>query len=97
MRLSAIEQSVIINAIKLQDGGAAVYLFGSRTDDRAKGGDIDILIISDKIKLTEKIKIRASIFNTILEQKLDLVVKKDFQDPFVQYLNHYLRVDMAIT
>ena len=90
MRLSATEQSAIINAIKIQDGGAAVYLFGSRTDDRAKGGDIDILIISNKIKLTEKIKIRASIFNAIPEQKIDLVVKKDFQDPFVQYIYNSL-------
>lgn len=90
MRLSATEQSAIINAIKLQDGAAGIYLFGSRTDDRAKGGDIDILVISDKITLTEKIKIRAAIFNTIPEQKIDLVVKKDFQDVFVQYIYNSL-------
>ena len=90
MRLSPTEESAIIKAIKKQDAAAAIYLFGSRTDDGAKGGDIDILIISDKIQLTEKIKIRASIFTDIPEQKIDLIVKNGFQDPFVQYISNSL-------
>ena len=90
MRLSPTEQAAIINAIKKQDAAAAIYLFGSRTDDRAKGGDIDILIISSKIQLTEKIKIKASIFTEIPEQKIDLVVKNGFEDSFVQYIYNSL-------
>ena len=91
MRLSEKEISAIKNNILLIDSQAKVYLFGSRTNDAAKGGDIDVLVISDKIGFTEKLKIRAGIFNEIEEQKLDLVVKKDFNDVFVRIIENDLQ------
>ncbi|MEO8859905.1 MAG: nucleotidyltransferase domain-containing protein [Ginsengibacter sp.] len=86
MRLSAKEISTIKNAVLLFDPKAQMYVFGSRIHDGAKGGDIDILVISEKIGFAEKIKIRTLIFEEIEEQKLDLVVKKDFNDLFVKLI-----------
>ncbi len=86
MRLSEKEISAIKNNILNFDQDAKIYLFGSRTNDKAKGGDIDVLVISDKIGFNEKLKIRTGIFKEIEEQKLDLVVKKDFNDVFVKMI-----------
>lgn len=86
MRLTKKEISAIKNNILSFDQDAKIYLFGSRVNDLAKGGDIDLLVISDKIGFTEKIKIKTKIFKEIEEQKLDLVVKKDFNDVFVQMI-----------
>ena len=91
MRLSEKEISAIKNNILNFDQDAKIYLFGSRTNDKAKGGDIDVLVISDKIGFNEKLKIRTGIFKEIEEQKLDLVVKKDFNDVFVKMIEHHLQ------
>lgn len=91
MRLSQKEIASIKTNILNFDGNAKIYLFGSRTNDKAKGGDIDILVISDKIGFTEKTKIRMGIFKEIEEQKLDLVVKKDFSDTFVKMIKQDLQ------
>lgn len=86
MRLTQNEISVIKKSVLNVDSQAKIYLFGSRVNDFAKGGDIDILVISGKIGFAEKIKIRLSIFKNIEERKLDLVVKKDFNDTFVKMI-----------
>ncbi len=53
-----------------------LYLFGSRTDDSKKGGDIDLLVVTkhkdDVVKL--KSAIRKKIFEHIPEQKIDITV-----------------------
>ena len=86
MRLTQNEISVIKKSVLNVDPQAKIYLFGSRVNDLAKGGDIDILVISGKIGFAEKIEIRLSIFKNIEERKLDLVVKKDFNDTFVKMI-----------
>lgn len=91
MRLSKKEISAIKNNILNFDQNAKIYLFGSRVNDNAKGGDIDVLVISDKIGFNEKMKIRTGIFNEIEEQKLDLVVKKDLEDVFVKMIEQDLQ------
>lgn len=91
MRLSQNEISAIKKNVLHFDSDAKIYLFGSRTDDKAKGGDIDVLVISDKIGFTEKTKIRLGIFKEIEEQKLDLVVKNDFSDTFVKMIKQDLQ------
>jgi predicted nucleotidyltransferase len=55
MRLAPNEHEMIRAAIHQQDALAAVYLFGSRADDRARGGDIDLLVLSQKINLLMKL------------------------------------------
>lgn len=53
---------------------AVVYLFGSRVDDRKKGGDIDLMILSaKKIGWKEKARIKWGYFEKFGEQKMDIV------------------------
>jgi len=54
MRLHETERHAIIQSVRSVDPDAAVYLFGSRADDTAKGGDIDLLVLSRKINLMTK-------------------------------------------
>ena len=53
---------------------AAVYLIGSRINDKLKGGDIDILVIGKK-ELTgqEKRNIKIAFYKEFGEQKIDIV------------------------
>ena len=90
MRLTEKEIQVIRKHVLHADPHAKIYLFGSRTNDLAKGGDIDLLVISNKIGFTDKTKIRVGIFSEIEEQKLDLVVKKDFNDTFIKVIEPQL-------
>jgi len=49
MRLKSWEVEAIRDEIRSLDGAAEVYLFGSRVDDKARGGDIDLLVVSQRI------------------------------------------------
>lgn len=84
MRISDKEKLVILEAVRRLDPDADIYLFGSRTDDLKKGGDIDILIFSKRLTFEDKIRIKAGLFEKIEEQKIDLVIAKDSHDPFVR-------------
>ena len=53
---------------------ANVYLFGSRIDDGRKGGDVDILVLSNpKLNWDEVSQIRRRFWEQFGFQKLDLV------------------------
>lgn len=84
MRLKEFEQSAIIATVKSLDAEARVYLFGSRVDDRKKGGDIDLLVMSDRLGGDAKRAIRIKLFELLGEQKIDLIVAADDTDPFVR-------------
>ena len=45
MRLSRSHEIAIVKIVSDLDAFASVYLYGSRTLDSEKGGDIDLLII----------------------------------------------------
>ena len=49
MRLSPAELQIISQIMHQEDAEAEVYLYGSRVDDNAKGGGIDLLVLSHKI------------------------------------------------
>jgi predicted nucleotidyltransferase len=86
MRLSLQEKEAILIAINKIDPTAKVFLFGSRTNDTQKGGDIDLLIISDTINFSTKLDILTEIKIKIGDQKIDLILKKNTDlenDPFV--------------
>ena len=91
MRISEIEKTTIVNAILEKDKNAQIFLFGSRTDDFKKGGDIDILVQSDEIGLLEIVKIKSTIFKNIPEQKIDLLVSKSNEtNHFVDFISNQL-------
>lgn len=82
MRLAEEERSAICEAITQADAEAQIYLFGSRADDSALGGDIDLLVLSAKIHLIEKLDILAKLHRKLGERKIDLSVYPDTSRPF---------------
>ncbi|MCE9550640.1 MAG: nucleotidyltransferase domain-containing protein [Betaproteobacteria bacterium] len=84
MRLHENERHAIIQSIRSVDPDAAVYLFGSRVDDTAKGGDIDLLVLSRKINLMKKLAILAQLHQQLGDQKIDLAVYADLSMPFAR-------------
>lgn len=71
MRLSTLQKNALDNAIK--DVAGEVYLFGSRTDDSKKGGDVDILVFSEENPLNLSMKVQAEYFKKC-EEDIDVVV-----------------------
>jgi len=80
MRLSLLEASSLVSALSAIVVGMpwALYLFGSRTNDALKGGDIDLLVILE----TEEAWAFVSGFKTSIliamkervgDQRIDLV------------------------
>ena len=84
MRLKDSEQFAIISTVKCLDKNARVYLFGSRVDDTKKGGDIDLLIMSNSLTREDKRTIKIKLNEPLGEQKIDLVLAADDSDPFVK-------------
>jgi predicted nucleotidyltransferase len=82
MRLSESERQAILGAIGAQDPQADVYLFGSRVDDDARGGDIDLLVLSRRIDLMAKLDILGDLHRRLGERKIDLCVYPDLEQPF---------------
>ena len=76
MRLSAIEASAIREEIGRLDPQAEVYLYGSRVDDAARGGDVDLLVVSDTLGFRDILCLRRRILDRIGWQQLDLVVRR---------------------
>ncbi len=79
MRVKKIQTEFLKKSIKDYLPDAAVYLIGSRANDKLRGGDIDILVIAEK-KLTgqDKRNIKLSFYKKFGEQKVDIVsFKKD--------------------
>jgi predicted nucleotidyltransferase len=87
MRLSEREREAIKAAVAVLDRKARVYLYGSRVDDSLRGGDIDLLVVSDTLDFSDKIALLADIKCRIGEQKIDLTIKKPVElegDVFVR-------------
>jgi len=87
VRLSNKIIEAINDTILSFDDEAKIRLFGSRTDTSARGGDIDLLILSDKIEKEEISRIKFHIFKLIGERKIDMVLsKKEIINPFVKII-----------
>ena len=84
MRLSEFEQSIILKVIRDIDPNAEIRLFGSRIDDDKKGGDIDLLVISDKLTFRDKITITGRLKNYLGERKIDVIVTKELSTAFLK-------------
>ncbi|MEI8161996.1 MAG: nucleotidyltransferase domain-containing protein [Betaproteobacteria bacterium] len=84
MRLKEDERQAILGTICAQDPQADVYLFGSRVNDGARGGDIDLLVLSRRIDLMAKLDILGNLHRRIGDRKIDLVVYPDLDQPFAR-------------
>ncbi|MCM2282303.1 MAG: nucleotidyltransferase domain-containing protein [Bdellovibrionaceae bacterium] len=74
MRISDKERQIIVAEIQKLDERAEVWLFGSRLDDLLKGGDIDLVVVSEKIGFSEKLDLLVNIKMQVGDQKIDLHV-----------------------
>jgi predicted nucleotidyltransferase len=98
MRITTVEKQILVEAVKKADADAELWIFGSRTDDSKKGGDIDIAILSPKIDRMKKIQIRRDILDRIGEQKIDIVISRDGSEPFFRLAQETgVRIDGNIT
>lgn len=80
MRLT-IDQAASIREVVAENFGtqAKVWLFGSRADDRRRGGDVDLYIEADPIDLLAELRCR-TVLEEILDLHVDLAVRKPGQD-----------------
>jgi len=82
MRLAYEEPLVISDTIRQADADTMICLFGSRADDTAKGGDIDLLVLPKRIKLITKLEILAQLHQRLGACKFDIAVYSDTARPF---------------
>lgn len=76
-------ESILKHTSRLAEEAEA-YLFGSRADSRVRGGDIDLLLLTDtRLPLRRVRELRRAILSDIGEQKLDIVnFTRQAQHPF---------------
>jgi predicted nucleotidyltransferase len=84
MRLSEAERRALRDAIAVADPDAEVWLHGSRVRDDAMGGDIDLVVVSRRIGLREKLDVLARLHAAVGERRIDLTVARDDSRPFVR-------------
>lgn len=84
MRIRSEEVEIIKEAVKRLDPHARIFLYGSRVDPKRKGGDIDLLILSQQLKSIDSLKILKRIYERMEEQKIDILIASETKDPFVQ-------------
>lgn len=77
MRLTAEQvQHIKNNVHRIYGETAQVLLFGSRVDDLAKGGDIDLLIEiedPDKASISNQLKLNGALQVALGPQKIDII------------------------
>ena len=76
MRLTSEQVETVLQTIRRQaDESARVYLFGSRLDDRARGGDVDLFIeTTAPMTLLDRARLRQELENQ-RQLPVDLVVQ----------------------
>ncbi len=76
MRLQRAEIDIIKSTLRESIDDAKVFLFGSRTDDSKRGGDIDLFVQTHKnITLKEELKILSRMELRGIERKIDLIIQ----------------------
>ena len=77
MRLSIMEQQAIVDLYHQHFPGGKLYLFGSRVNDLARGGDIDLLCELDgdpSVLVTKKMAFLLDLEQAIGEQQIDFIL-----------------------
>lgn len=89
MRLTPNERTLLKDKLASLSREAKLYLFGSRVDDSKKGGDIDLLVVSETLTKKDLRKLRVAFFKVFGEQKLDIVLDDGtFTNPFHKMILH---------
>lgn len=77
VRLSKKEIETIRKTVREKLPQAEVYLFGSRADEGQKGGDIDLLILTDEpVNFQDQTRIHWRLLEELGEQKIDIVYQR---------------------
>jgi len=84
MRLGTEEVKMISQEIRQVDPEAQIFLYGSRTDDAARGGDIDLWVRSSRITYRDSLRLLSRLKNRIGWQKIDLTVNAGEEDVLAQ-------------
>lgn len=78
MRLTDSQRSIVREEVARAFGeDASVRLFGSRVDDHARGGDIDLHIEADAPSdelLERELRLRARLWRRLGDRRIDVVV-----------------------
>ena len=80
MRINATELQAIRSTLGAVDPRGRIYLFGSRTDDQRRGGDIDLFLEATKpidLKTALLLQYRLTV---ACDTKVDLLVKSPADD-----------------
>lgn len=84
MRLTPHQLSVIKTTAKIFGVSTGVWLFGSRVDDAARGGDIDLYIepaLTDADAIVDaKLRFMMEMHKKLGEQKIDVVIRNPQSD-----------------
>ena len=84
MRLQATEITAIREAVRIVFGeNATVRLFGSRLDDRARGGDLDLLIEVEpgQATLQAEMALRERIEPAVEDLRVDILLRERGKPP----------------
>lgn len=84
MRLPAETLPPLLDAVRRHFGaGARVWLFGSRVDDTARGGDIDLYIETDFTSdlVARRVGLKCDLSSLFGERKIDLVARPRSRAP----------------
>jgi len=86
MRLRPDETAAIKETFLEVFGAGRIYLFGSRLDDRRKGGDIDLLAVPETLEDLgrKKIDFLVRLKRKIGERKIDLIIDRGADHPIVR-------------
>lgn len=87
MRLQEEQIRLLKNKLQSLSNKAQLYLFGSRVDDTKRGGDIDLLVVSDELTEKDLRYLRIEFFKQFGEQKMDIVLDNgEFKNPFTKLI-----------
>lgn len=94
VRLTPREQLALRTACQqVLTPDCTVYLYGSRTDRNARGGDIDLLIVDPGLAPERELQVHAALFAALEahlgERRVDLLFTRRLDEqatPFVQHV-----------
>lgn len=81
MRLTETQRRIILGTLRRYFGQRCdIRLFGSRADDNARGGDIDLYVESEIVDpdavVEAKLQALSDLHRELGEQKIDLIIKR---------------------